>query len=206
MSEVSALQPYLVGPDVSGIDVSEPDVDARALRGPDGSVILVAIARNGFTGEASIRLPAHARGNAEVLYEDRSLRPVAGRITDSFDGYEAHVYRYRAIVGANFGTGVGDGVAGLPAALQLSASPNPTTGPSRVHFVLPRAATVTFSVFDAAGRRVATLGRGNYPAGAGEVLWDGRDVAARPVSPGVYFVRASTSDGQAASVRILVRY
>ena len=212
ISEVSGLQPFLVGTDLPGAECDVPDIDVRALRGPRNDVILIAIARNGFSGPASLRLPALARGDATVLFEDRTLHPVDGRITDSFDGYEAHVYRYRARFGERFGADRDGGatdpeaeVAGRPAILRLGASPNPTMGESRVRFDVPRPASVLFSVFDAGGRRVATLGRGTYDAGAGEILWDGRDASGRPVPAGVYFVRASSSDGETATARVLVR-
>ncbi len=44
-------------------------------------------------------------------------------------------------------------------------------------------------MFDVAGREVATLAHGAWPAGAHEVRWDGRDASGAPAAPGLYFAR-----------------
>jgi hypothetical protein len=55
-------------------------------------------------------------------------------------------------------------------------------------------------IFDAAGRLVRVLGRSNRP------VWDGRDQAARLVSPGTYFVRVAADEAALGSrVSILPR-
>jgi hypothetical protein len=63
------------------------------------------------------------------------------------------------------------------------AVPNPATGPQHIGFTLPREADVDVSVFDVAGRCVATLVHGNVAAGAHETEWRG------PVPAGVYLVK-----------------
>ena len=202
MSEVSALQPFLVGRDVPGVYSNNPDVEVRALRS-GSEVLVVAISRNGFTGPAGIHLPAPALGKVDVLYENRRLPAQGGWITDAFDGYQAHVYRYRGAQ-STYGTDAPI-VAGPVDRFGLGTHPNPSTGPTTVRFALPEAATVVFTVYDAAGRRVAVLGRGNYAAGTGEIHWSGRDDGDRDVAPGVYFLRATTSRGETATARMLIR-
>jgi hypothetical protein len=67
-------------------------------------------------------------------------------------------------------------------------TPNPSTGPARVEFSLPRAATVNVGVLDVAGREVARIASGPYPAGRHAVIWSA--VGPRgALAPGVYFVR-----------------
>lgn len=71
-------------------------------------------------------------------------------------------------------------------------SPNPATGSVRVAFTLPAASDVELAVFGADGRRVRTVARGRWDAGAHERVWDGRDDGGREVPPGLYLVRCST--------------
>jgi hypothetical protein len=82
-----------------------------------------------------------------------------------------------------------------PAEFALAApSPNPfRTDGTTVRFDLPRPTDAQVSVYDLAGRRVATLTEGALPAGRHSVRWDGRDVTGRRVGAGVYFVRLESA-------------
>jgi hypothetical protein len=55
-------------------------------------------------------------------------------------------------------------------------------------------------IFDASGRRVRALAVPDEGLGEGSVVWDGRDVAARPVPGGVYYARL-TIGGSAQVLR-----
>jgi len=78
----------------------------------------------------------------------------------------------------------------LPAKLELSApSPNPMRESARLSFALPARSTVDLSIFDLAGRRVATLASGTAAAGVHEVVWDGLDTSGRAAAGGIYFSR-----------------
>ncbi|MCA9753311.1 MAG: T9SS type A sorting domain-containing protein, partial [Gemmatimonadetes bacterium] len=108
---------------------------------------------------------------------------------------------------ATFGNGVweidlpaaatGVELAGLPeSGLGLAAPrPNPSRGDASLAFVLPAAGPVRLAVYDAAGRRVATLIDGPRAAGRGEATWDGRDENGSAVAAGVYFARLETPSG-----------
>lgn len=72
------------------------------------------------------------------------------------------------------------------------AYPNPFNPSVRIPFHLPATTRVDVAVYNSAGQRVRTLQRGYWPAGAGEVGWDGRDEAGRGVAAGVYLVRLRT--------------
>jgi len=88
--------------------------------------------------------------------------------------------------------------------LELSAPrPNPSSAETRLEFTLPSAGTVDLSVFDASGRRIATLISGELPAGTRSIRWDGRRADGRAVATGLYLVRLNTPFGSA--VRRLVR-
>jgi len=82
------------------------------------------------------------------------------------------------------------------AGLQLAApSPNPSSVRTRLEFDLPSAANAELSVFDAAGRRVATLVQGDLPAGRHSASWDGVAAGGERVAAGLYFARLSTPQG-----------
>jgi len=66
---------------------------------------------------------------------------------------------------------------------------------TRLEFDLPSAANAELSVFDAAGRRVATLVQGDLPAGRHSASWDGVAAGGERVAAGLYFARLSTPQG-----------
>ena len=80
--------------------------------------------------------------------------------------------------------------------------PNPSASTTRLGLVLPRAGRLRVNVFDAQGRRVATLYSGSAPAGPLALAWDGNDASGRPVPAGRYEVRAS-SGGDSATQSVL---
>jgi hypothetical protein len=85
-------------------------------------------------------------------------------------------------------------------------SPNPGRGAQRLRFGLPRDAAVTLEVFDATGRRVATLlDRAQLPAGYHSAVWQpARDGHGR-VASGIYFHRL-TAGGETRTMRaVMVR-
>jgi hypothetical protein len=199
VKEVGALQPYLIGVDLP-VSSNHPDVEVRAKQA-GRSVTVIAISRNGYSGQATIRLPNVPTGvvGIHVANEQRVILAKAGTVTDHFNAYESHVYQYKL----KLGVGVGDAAAS-PGELTLDAHPNPSTGRTTIRFDLPVESTVLVNVYDAGGRRVATLGRGTWAAGGGEVVWSGRDDAGAKVAPGVYFVRARVADGRSATSRVMI--
>ena len=73
----------------------------------------------------------------------------------------------------------------------LGTGPNPSRGAVEASFQLVHAAEITVEVFDAQGRRVATLASGSWPAGVHRATWAG----ARPAS-GIYLVRYRHPGGE----------
>jgi hypothetical protein len=67
--------------------------------------------------------------------------------------------------------------------------PNPFNSQTTVRFVLPAESRVELSVYNTTGQRVATLVRGERPAGAYVLDWDGRTDDGRPLATGVYLYR-----------------
>ena len=92
----------------------------------------------------------------------------------------------------------------LPAASghNLQAAPNPFNPQTTVTFELPTAAVASLDIYDAAGRRVRVLARGeSLAAGAHARTWNGRDDAGRDVPSGTYVCRL-LADGMTSSSRV----
>jgi hypothetical protein len=87
----------------------------------------------------------------------------------------------------------------LPKELSFSAPvPNPTRGPTRFALALPAPATVTFSVYDVAGRQAGEPVSRELEAGYHQLFWQGSADHA-----GVYFARLIV-DGRVCGERRIV--
>lgn len=87
----------------------------------------------------------------------------------------------------------------LPAELSFGApAPNPTRGPTRFALALPEAATVTFVVYDVAGRQMGEPLSRAFEAGYHQLFWQGSTDQA-----GVYFARLVV-DGRVRGERRIV--
>jgi hypothetical protein len=82
-----------------------------------------------------------------------------------------------------------DGAAFAPAPGLMAVRPNPFSPRTAIVYVLDAAAPVELGIYDAAGRKVATLVRGRMEAGRQVATWDGRSDVGDPVPAGVYFAR-----------------
>jgi len=78
--------------------------------------------------------------------------------------------------------------------------PSPASGAVNVRFDLPEAGRAEVSVYDLAGRRVATLVEGDLAGGRHETSWD-----ASGASPGVYLVLLDTDSGRAHRRLVVAR-
>jgi hypothetical protein len=92
--------------------------------------------------------------------------------------------------------------AGVPA---LRAVPNPFNPQTTLRFTLPRTEAVELAIYDLAGRRVRTLLRGDLPAGAAALTWDGSDDDGRSQPSGVYVARLRAASLDATARLVLVR-
>ena len=92
------------------------------------------------------------------------------------------------------------------ASVQLAAAqPNPAVGSARIKFSLASAKDVELTVFDLAGREVATLAQGKFAAGEHVVSWNGADRAGRLVPSGAYMYRLKTGDQAQVRKMLFVR-
>lgn len=100
--------------------------------------------------------------------------------------------------------GVATMSAGVPAldpgaGLIASARPNPTSGETTISFHLEASAEVTLTVFDAAGRELATLMKGRLEAGEHAAVWDASGMVA-----GTYFCRLEVG-GATRTLPVVIR-
>ncbi len=77
----------------------------------------------------------------------------------------------------------------------LSLYPNPFNPRTRIGFDLPAAGHILLAVFDARGRRVATLHEGAAAAGPIHFDWDGRNDSGLVQPGGVYLFRLDSRQG-----------
>lgn len=83
--------------------------------------------------------------------------------------------------------------------------PNPFNPSTKIEFVLERASNVDVSVFDLAGRLVATLQQGSLAAGDHAVVWDGNTDAGSPAAAGQYRYVLTTDAGRVSRSMMLVK-
>lgn len=119
-------------------------------------------------------------------------------------GYLSSAVFYDNVVWHQTGTtGVGD-----PAARALDlrpAAPNPFVASTRLDFTLPQRGFAEVGVFDVAGRRVATLFRGEADAGPHVATWDGRTADGGLAPAGVYHGVLQTAAGRVTRSLVLAR-
>jgi hypothetical protein len=88
--------------------------------------------------------------------------------------------------------------------LGIEVRPNPSSGDFEARIGIATTTMVDAAIYDAAGRRIAPLYRGESP---GEVVvrWDGRWADGRAAAAGPYFLRVSAGSGQATQKLILLQ-
>jgi len=83
--------------------------------------------------------------------------------------------------------------------------PNPFNPSTRIDFALDTAGMVDVSVYDLAGRRVATLRHGELDAGEHHVIWDGRTDRGAAAAAGQYRYVLRTAAGQVSRSMTLLK-
>jgi hypothetical protein len=71
----------------------------------------------------------------------------------------------------------------------LQNRPNPFGTTTNIAYDLPMGCHVKLDIYDASGRKVATMVDQDRPAGRSFAIWDGRNTDGMRVSEGVYFYR-----------------
>jgi hypothetical protein len=83
--------------------------------------------------------------------------------------------------------------------------PNPFNPQTRIEFALDQPGSVDISVFDLAGRRIATLQQGELAAGEHQVTWNGRTDSGGAAAAGQYRYVLKTATGQVSRSMILLK-
>ena len=92
------------------------------------------------------------------------------------------------------------------AALELLPNqPNPFNPATTIRFVVPVRDRVRLTVYDVAGRRVATLLDGVRDAGTHSVQWNGTDARGEPLASGVYLGRLESGKTTATRKMVLMK-
>ena len=92
-----------------------------------------------------------------------------------------------------------------PEGLVLEQSiPNPTRDTALIHYSLDRPSPVTLVIYDAAGRRVREVRRGDSAAGPHSYRWDGRDQRGRRVAAGTYFYAVEAAGARQAKKLVIL--
>ena len=92
-----------------------------------------------------------------------------------------------------------------PVAFSVGVHPNPSSGPARIEYSLPREARVRLTVFDIAGREVARVVDGFRPAGQHMASWGGSSEEGGRARAGIYLIRFETPAGSWVKRFALVR-
>ena len=93
-----------------------------------------------------------------------------------------------------------------PLILMLEGSvPNPMQSSTAVRFSLPQPTDIDLGVFDVAGRRVATLARGEHGVGSHLIVWDGLESTGQPAPNAAYFFRLKTPEATLSKKVMVVR-
>ena len=77
-------------------------------------------------------------------------------------------------------------------------------GQTRINFTLEHPSPVQVNVYDVTGRLVHDQ-RGDFEAGRGTLVWDGRSRTGKPCASGIYFLRLSARDVKAHRKFLLIR-
>jgi hypothetical protein len=92
-----------------------------------------------------------------------------------------------------------------PLLQSASVAPNPFNPRAEIRFRLDRAATVSATILDARGRRVAAIAPAPFTAGAGVLRWDGTGLDGRALSAGIYMVHLEAGGESRTLKAALVR-
>ena len=90
-------------------------------------------------------------------------------------------------------------------ATQLQLGANPSRGALQLRIVSGEAGPTTIGIYDATGRRVRTLWRGELPAGERTIVWDGCDDRGLALGSGRYWARITTPRSTVTRAIVRVR-
>jgi hypothetical protein len=191
-------------PDDVPVPVTITRFNARALDAQS-----VHVAWDVFADEAILGFALHRTNDGVTRTVTPGLLPAQSReFVDT--GLEAGGrYRYtltaQTVAGETFASQAADVVVPNFAIALGQNSPNPFQQETTIDVSLPERAEIDVSVFDVAGRRVATVTRGERAAGDHRLTWNGTNDAGKRVGAGVYFYRLKAGNETLTRKLIVVR-
>jgi hypothetical protein len=105
-------------------------------------------------------------------------------------------------------SGVGEKLVGLPPGAivhLLEPYPVPSSGKTRVEFIVAEPSHILFEVFDVKGRLIREVADAKYGAGIYSISWDGTCASGQLAAPGVYFLRCLAPKSQQVRRLVVVR-
>ena len=103
--------------------------------------------------------------------------------------------------GVSISEGTDPSAVSLPKAYALQACwPNPSSGRVSFGYQLPKASTVSLTIYNIAGQAVKRFDLGSKPAGQHKVEWNGSQTAA-----GVYFYRLQAGNFSATRKMVIMK-
>ena len=90
------------------------------------------------------------------------------------------------------------------ATVLLAPSPNPLSNSSLLRFALATGGDTRLDIYDAAGRRVASLVHASLEPGNYSITWDGRSDSGEPLGAGLYFARLIAPGVHAHAARLAI--
>ena len=169
-----------------------------AISTPTRQLYAGGAAQGGFSGLFVTSLPALAWSELvpdEPFAGIRSILALALLTGDVLLGTEGDgVIRYQPAPNSA-------DVEPRPSTFSLSQNyPNPFNPNTTIAYTLAHASSVTLTVSDLLGRRIATLAAGPHPAGTYQVIWD-----ASTIPSGVYVARLAAGNERRTITMLLVR-
>lgn len=186
------------------------DVPAFRALFPDVTGVLGNLGFGFNAGGESLRLfDAEARLHDSVEYDDEPPWPTGpdggGATLELIDPGLDNALPESWAASAGHGTPVAPPVSEEPPSVpELEPPfPNPISAGGQIRFSVERTRSVSVTIHDVLGRRVALLAKGRFEKGVHPLTWTGRDDAGRPFPSGVYLLRMD-SEGFVASGKLLV--
>lgn len=179
---------------IVGFETSGPDFE--------GYVTLTAVGSGGQKGEI---LKTRWAGNAV-----QGFSAPAGEAINGFTatGPDAQGYMTLGVVTGPVGIGEKqyDESRTTPLVFALNPiTPNPSFGPARISYSIPKPTLVNLFVYDCTGRMVKTLVAGVKTPGRYSLVWQGTDDQGRKVGTGIYFVKMNAGEFKAVKKMIVVK-
>ncbi len=102
--------------------------------------------------------------------------------------------------------GIGDNLTNIPNIFILSQNyPNPFNHETTISFSLIKPNSVELSILDIKGQKVKTLVNENLQRGYHEIIWNGKNENAEPVSSGIYFYKIKVKDKMISKKMLLLK-